>query len=72
MAAKIALVPSMAAFFLGLSVGQDKAALKDAYSKYVAANEIAALPDMSGQEGQSYSGDYDYRARGKAAKVYVR
>lgn len=51
---------------------QDKAALKKAYSTYVAANEIVPLPDVSKDAGQGYSGDYDYRVRTKAGSVYVR
>ena len=70
-ASKKAAVDSTNAIFAAIR-SRDKAALKSAYSSYVASNDISPLPDMSKQEGQSYSGDYDYRARGKVAKVYVR
>ena len=45
---------------------KDKSALSSAYSKYIADNEINALPSVSADGGQGYSGDYDYKARSSA------
>jgi len=44
----------------------DKAAVKDAYSKYVATQGIKPLPAVK-DNGQGYSGDYDYKVRTPAA-----
>lgn len=51
---------------------QDKAALKDAYNKYVAANGIKDFPKVSASTGQGYSSDFDYRRRSPAGAIYVR
>lgn len=50
----------------------DKAALKAAYSKYVASNDIKPLPAVEVKKGQGYSSDFDYRRMTKAGAVYVR
>lgn len=50
----------------------DKAALKDAYSKYVAANGIKEYPKVSKSSGQGYSSDFDYKRLSPAGAVYVR
>lgn len=51
------------AIFAAIRKG-DKAAVKDAYNKYVAANDIKPIPD--GSKGQGYSSDFDYKTRSKA------
>lgn len=43
----------------------DKSALQKAYSAYVASNPVKALPDAA--NGQSYSSDYSYLTKTKAA-----
>ncbi len=45
----------------------DKAAVKAAYAEYTAANEIKDLTASTTVDGQTYSGDFDYRVRTKAA-----
>ena len=45
---------------------KDAAGLKQAYSSYIATNEISPLPSISNKDGQGYSGDFDYRARTSA------
>ncbi len=44
----------------------DKAALQKAYSEYVASNPVSPLPDV-GKNAQSYSSDFGYLAKTKAA-----
>merc|ERR1712071_80439 len=51
---------------------KDKGALKSAYQSYIASNGISSLPEISADDGQGYSNDYDYRARTKAGAIYVR
>jgi len=51
--------------FKGIRSG-DKAAVKAAYSKYVAANDIKPIPAVDANKGQGYSGDYDYKVRSPA------
>jgi len=49
----------------------DKAALLKAYSEYVASNPVSALPSAD-KNAQSYSSDFGYLAKTKAASIYVR
>lgn len=51
---------------------QDKAALKNAYKNYVAANEISGFPEVTTDKGQGYSSDFDYRRKTSAGAIYVR
>ena len=44
----------------------DKAGLKSAYDAYVKDNGITGLPALATDNGQGYSGDYDFKARTKA------
>ena len=64
-ASKAAAVEATNAIFAAIK-SQDKAALKAAYSGYVASNDIAPIPDVAG-DGQGYSSDYSYYARTPAA-----
>jgi hypothetical protein len=41
----------------------DKAAVKAAYSDYVASNGIKEIAPVSSENGQGYSSDYDYRVK---------
>jgi len=50
----------------------DKAALKSAYSTYVASNDIKPFPVVDPKKGQGYSSDYDFKVRTPAAAIYVR
>jgi Photosystem II Psb31 protein len=59
------------AIFAAIKAG-DKSALKTAYNKYIAANEISGLPVVDSQNGQGYSSDFDYRRRTQAGAIYVR
>lgn len=52
--------------FAGIRAG-DKSAVKSAYEKYVAANNIKSLPAVNANSGQGYSSDYDYRVKTKSA-----
>ena len=45
----------------------DKAAVKSAYDEYTDANGIKDLLSAETVDGQTYSGDFDYRVRSKAA-----
>lgn len=58
------------AIFSAIKSG-DKAALKSAYSKYVASNDISPL-SAAGKNGQGGYSDYDYKVRTPAGAVYVR
>lgn len=69
--AKQAAIEGTNAIFAAIKAG-DKAALKSAYSKYVASNEITALPKVDNQKGQGYSSDFDYRRGTSAGAIYVR
>jgi Photosystem II Psb31 protein len=51
---------------------KDAAALKSAYSSYIASNGIKPLPAVSSSSGQGYSSDFDYRRNTKAGAIYVR
>jgi len=51
---------------------QDKTSLKSAFSAYRASNNIDEMPDVSNNDGQGFSNDYDYRARTKAGAIYQR
>jgi Photosystem II Psb31 protein len=50
----------------------DKAALKTAYTAYIASNGIKPLPSVDSDKGQGYSSDFDYRRRTKSGAIYVR
>lgn len=50
----------------------DKAAVKSAYSAYIAANEITALPDVDSNSGQGYCNDFDFRVKTTAGAIYQR
>ena len=70
--AKKEAIAATNAIFAAVRAG-DKAALKDAYSKYVAANDIRGFPKVTtAGGGQGYSSDFDYRRLTKAGAVYVR
>lgn len=69
--AKQAAIEGTNAIFAAIKAG-DKAALKTAYSKYVASNEITPLPKVDNQKGQGYSSDFDYRRGTQAGAIYVR
>jgi Photosystem II Psb31 protein len=69
--AKQAAIEGTNAIFAAIKAG-DKAALKSAYSKYVASNEITGLPKVDNQKGQGYSSDFDYRRGTQAGAIYVR
>jgi hypothetical protein len=68
---KAAAIEGVNAIFSAIRSG-DKAALKSAYSAYVAANGIKPLPKVDGATSQSYSSDYSYLVKTPAAAVYVR
>ena len=51
---------------------KDKAALKSAYTSYVAANAIKEPAPLDANAGQGYSSDYDYRVRTSQAAIWVR
>ena len=70
-AQKAAAVEGTNAIFKAVSAG-DKAALKSAYSAYVAANGIKAIPTVTTAKGQGYSSDFDYKRSTSAGAVYVR
>eukprot|EP00558_Chaetoceros_sp_UNC1202_P004976 CAMPEP_0197247736 /NCGR_PEP_ID=MMETSP1429-20130617/31732_1 /TAXON_ID=49237 /ORGANISM="Chaetoceros sp., Strain UNC1202" /LENGTH=181 /DNA_ID=CAMNT_0042708729 /DNA_START=34 /DNA_END=579 /DNA_ORIENTATION=+ len=57
--------------FAGIRAG-DKAAVKAAYEKYIAANAITGLPDVDPQSGQGYCNDFDFKTRSSAGAIYVR
>jgi Photosystem II Psb31 protein len=50
----------------------DKAALKSAYTSYVASNDIKPFPKVANKNGQGYSSDFDYRRLTSAGAIYVR
>lgn len=50
------------AIFKALRDG-DKAGMKKAYTKYVAANDIKPFPVIDKNNGQGYSGDFDYKVK---------
>lgn len=66
-AAKKAAIADTNAIFAAIRSG-DKSALKSAYSKYVASNDIKPAPD--GTKGQGYSSEFDFKARTKAGYVF--
>jgi len=68
---KAAAIEGVNKIFSAIRAG-DKAAVKTAYSAYVAANGITALPTADPANSQSYSSDYGYLVKTKAAAVYVR
>ena len=70
-ASKATAVEGTNAIFAALK-SKDAGALKTAYSKYVADNEISAIPTVSNDGGQGYSSDYGYLARTKGGAIYVR
>jgi hypothetical protein len=51
---------------------KDKVALKSAYESYMTSNSISAYEEVSGEQGQGYSTDFDYRVKTKQAAIYVR
>ena len=68
---KAAAIEGTNAIFKAVKAG-DKAALKSAYSAYVAANDIKPLPKIESQKGQGYSSDFDYKRLSPAGAIYVR
>jgi hypothetical protein len=70
-AAKKAAIDDVNAIFAGIRKG-DKAAVKSAYDKYVAANGISDVLAKETGGGQSYSSDFGYVVKTKASSVYVR
>lgn len=70
-AEKKAAIEGTNAIFAAVKSG-DKAALKSAYSSYIAANGITPLPTVDNSTGQGYSSDYDYRRLSSAGAIYVR
>lgn len=70
-ALKAEAVAGTNAIFKAVKSG-DKAALKSAYSSYIASNGIKALPAVDANKGQGYSSDFDYRRLTKAGAIYVR
>ena len=70
-AAKSDAIAKTNAIFSAIRAG-DKAAVKAAYSDYVASNDIKKLPVVDPSTGQGYSGDFDYRVKTTAAAIYVR
>lgn len=69
--AKAAAIKGTNDIFAAIRSG-DKGALKSAYTAYVKANEIKPLPAINSQQGQGYSGDFDYKTRTSAGAIYVR
>jgi len=68
---KAAAIAGTNEIFKAVKAG-DKAALKSAYSKYVADNGIKALPAVESSKGQGYSSDFDYKRLSSAGAIYVR
>jgi len=50
----------------------DKAGLKSSFGKYITANSINDYPEMSNQDGQGFSNDFDFKRSTKAGSIYVR
>ncbi|KAL7579953.1 hypothetical protein ACA910_004949 [Epithemia clementina (nom. ined.)] len=69
--AKATAIADTNALFAAIRAG-DKAAVKKAYEKYVADNDIKPLPAVESKNGQGYSSDFDYRVKTSAAAIYVR
>lgn len=65
-AAKNAAVAGTNKIFAAIRSG-DKAAVKSAYAEYIAANGIKNRLAAETVDGQTYSGDFDYRVGTKAA-----
>ena len=59
---KAAAIKGTNAIFAAIRSG-DKAAVKSAYSEYVAANNIKKIAAVSSEDGQGYSNDFDYRVK---------
>ena len=70
-AKKNAAIAQTNQIFAGIRAG-DKAAVKSAYDKYIASNEITGLPDVDASTGQGYCGDFDFKNRSSAGAIYVR
>lgn len=70
-AKKNAAIAGTNKIFAAIRAG-DKSAVKAAYSEYIATNEIKPITDVTTVDGQTYSADFDYRVRTKAASIYVR
>mmetsp|Transcript_2061 Transcript_2061/g.2929 ORF Transcript_2061/g.2929 Transcript_2061/m.2929 type:complete len:185 (+) Transcript_2061:92-646(+) len=70
-AAKAAAIEDTNAIFAAIRA-QDKSALKSAYDKYIADNEITGVPAVDPATGQGYSSDYGYTRLTKAGAIYVR
>ena len=68
---KAAAIAGTNDIFSAIKAG-DKAALKKAYTAYVAANEIKPLPSVETMKGQGYSSDFDYKRLSSAGAIYVR
>mmetsp|Transcript_20140 Transcript_20140/g.29125 ORF Transcript_20140/g.29125 Transcript_20140/m.29125 type:complete len:183 (+) Transcript_20140:77-625(+) len=66
---KAAAVEGTNAIFAAIR-SKDAAGLKSAYDSYVAANAINPLKEVT--DGQTFSSDFGYLARTKAASIYVR
>jgi Photosystem II Psb31 protein len=59
------------AIFSAVKAG-DKAALKSAYNAYVSSNNIKSIPQVSTENGQGFSSDFDFKKRTAAGAIYVR
>ena len=70
-AAKKAAIDQVNAIFSAVRKG-DKAAVKSAYDKYVASQDIRDVTATSAAGGQSYSSDYGYVIKTPSASIYVR
>eukprot|EP00527_Entomoneis_sp_CCMP2396_P000959 CAMPEP_0198142444 /NCGR_PEP_ID=MMETSP1443-20131203/5212_1 /TAXON_ID=186043 /ORGANISM="Entomoneis sp., Strain CCMP2396" /LENGTH=179 /DNA_ID=CAMNT_0043805451 /DNA_START=776 /DNA_END=1315 /DNA_ORIENTATION=+ len=70
-ALKKAAIEQTNAIFTAIRAG-DKAAVKSAYSSYVAANGIKSFDSVSTSDGQGYSSDFDYRVKTSSGAIYQR
>jgi len=50
----------------------DKAGLKTSFGKYIKANDINDYPDISNNDGQGFSNDFDFKRSTKAGAIYQR
>jgi hypothetical protein len=65
-AKKKAAIAGTNSIFAAIRSG-DKAAVKKAYSDYVASNNIKAFESVKSDNGQGYSSDFDYRVKTPSA-----
>lgn len=64
-AKKAAAIAGTNAIFAAIRSG-DKAGVKSAYDAYVKDNSIVGFPAITSNDGQGYSGDFDYRVKTKS------